>query len=62
MKCSATGKLTIEELRQAEELSFDWHADVIAKVMGQKLFASAINSVKRSFNRKKQLGAIKKKR
>jgi digeranylgeranylglycerophospholipid reductase len=53
---------TIEELRQAEELSFDWHADVIAKVMGQKLFASAINSVKRSFNRKKQLGAIKKKR
>ena len=43
----------IEELRQSEELSFDWHADVIAKVMGQKLFAKAINSVRKSFKRKK---------
>jgi digeranylgeranylglycerophospholipid reductase len=52
----------IEELCHTEELSFDWHANVIAKVMGQKLFATAINSVRESFNRKKQTDNIKKKR
>ena len=51
----------IEELRQSDKLSFDWHADVIAKVMGQKLFVKAINSVRESFNRKKQTDDIKKK-
>jgi digeranylgeranylglycerophospholipid reductase len=45
----------IKELRQAEELSFDWHAEVIARVMGQKLFARAISSIRKSFNRKSRL-------
>ena len=49
----------IEELRQSEELSFDWHADVIAKVMGQKLFAKAIDSFRESFKREKTAGNIK---
>ena len=44
----------MEQLRQAEELSFDWHADVIARVMGQRLFARAIKSVRGTFNRKKR--------
>ena len=50
----------IEELRQSEGLSFDWHADVIAKVMGQKLFAGAITSIKKSFKREKPAGDINK--
>jgi geranylgeranyl reductase family protein len=49
----------IEELRRSEGLSFDWHADVIAKVMGQKLFSNAVTSVKQSFKRKKLAGDIK---
>jgi hypothetical protein len=49
----------IEELRRSEGLSFDWHADVIAKVMGQKLFSNAVTSVKKSFKRKKLAGDIK---
>ena len=42
----------IEELRQAEELTFDWHADIIARVTGRKLFAKAFGSVKKPFNLK----------
>ena len=49
----------IEELRQSEELSFDWHAAVIARVTGQKLFAKAINSFRESFKRDKTVGNIK---
>ncbi|MCX6003771.1 MAG: NAD(P)/FAD-dependent oxidoreductase [Chloroflexi bacterium] len=40
----------IDELRQAKELSFDWHAGIIARVMGQKLFARAASSIKKPFN------------
>ena len=56
----ATG--IIEELRQSKEMSFDWHADVIAKMMGQKLLAGAISSIGGSFKREKQTGEIKKSR
>lgn len=50
----------IEELCQSEELSFDWHADVIKKVMGKKLFAGAINSIQASIYRKKKNNSAKK--
>jgi len=56
----ATG--IIEELRQSKEMSFDWHADVIAKMMGQKLLAGTISSIGGSFKREKQTGEIKKSR
>jgi geranylgeranyl reductase family protein len=45
----------IEDLARSEELSFDWHADVIAKIMGQKLLAGAFNSIGESFGRKKPI-------
>ncbi|MDD5288995.1 MAG: NAD(P)/FAD-dependent oxidoreductase [Dehalococcoidales bacterium] len=51
----------IEEFRQAEELSFDWHADVVSRLMGQKLFARALSSIRKPFNRKEQTGAKKEK-
>jgi hypothetical protein len=50
----------IEELQQSEELGFDWHADVVARIMGQKLLASAVSSIGGSFKREKQAGEIKK--
>ena len=50
----------IEELQQSEELGFDWHAAVVAKIMGQKLLAGAISSIGSSFKREKQAGEIKK--
>jgi flavin-dependent dehydrogenase len=46
----------IEDVRQSEELGFDWHADVVAKLMGQKLLAGAISSITGSFKREKQTG------
>ena len=50
----------VEEMCQARELSFDWHADVIARLMGQKLFERALNTIERPFNRKEKPGmAIK---
>jgi geranylgeranyl reductase family protein len=52
----------IEELCQSKELSFDWHADVIRKVMGQKLFARAVNSIRGPFYRKKKIINTMKKR
>jgi geranylgeranyl reductase family protein len=45
----------IDELSKAEELSFDWHGEVIKKMMGQKLFAGAVNSIGASFGRKKPI-------
>ena len=48
----------IEELCQAEELSFDWHADVIARLMGQKLLERALNTIERPFNRKEKPGIV----
>ena len=50
----------IEELQHSEELGFDWHGDVIAKMMGQKLLAGAISSIGGSSKREKQAGEIKK--
>ena len=50
----------IKELQQSEELGFDWHADVVARIMGQKLLASAVSSIGGSFKREKQAGEIKK--
>jgi len=47
----------IEELSRSEELSFDWHADVIARVMGQKLLAKTLNSITVPFSRKKTAGS-----
>jgi flavin-dependent dehydrogenase len=47
----------IEELRRSEELSFDWHADVIARVMGQKLLAKTLNSITVPFSRNKTAGS-----
>ena len=51
----------IEELRQSPEMSFDWHADVVSKVMGQKLLAKTMNSIWEPFNPKKTAGIIQKK-
>jgi hypothetical protein len=48
----------IDELRESEELSFDWHADVITKVMGQKLLAKTFNSITEPFSRKKPAAGI----
>jgi flavin-dependent dehydrogenase len=45
----------IKELSEAEELSFDWHGDVIKKLMGQKLLAGTINSIGESFGWKKPI-------
>jgi len=42
----------VEEMCQAEELSFDWHADVIARLMGQKLFERALNTIESPFRPK----------
>ena len=50
----------IEELQQSEEVGFDWHAAVIAKIMGHKLLANTISSIGGSFKREKQVGVIKK--
>ncbi len=47
----------IEELRRSEDLSFDWHADVIARVMGQKLLAKTFNSITVPFSRHKTAGS-----
>jgi geranylgeranyl reductase family protein len=47
----------IEELSRSEELSFDWHADVITRVMGQKLLAKTFNSITVPFSRKKTAGS-----
>jgi geranylgeranyl reductase family protein len=47
----------IEELRRSEELSFDWHADVITRVMRQQLLAQTFNSIKEPFSRKKPAGS-----
>jgi flavin-dependent dehydrogenase len=49
----------IADLEQTEEMSFDWHADVIARVMGQKLFTKTIDSVRDSFKRERPLGDTK---
>jgi geranylgeranyl reductase family protein len=51
----------IEELRRSEEMSFDWHADVVSKVMGQKLLAKTMNSIWEPFNPKKPAANIQKK-
>jgi hypothetical protein len=40
-------------------MSFDWHADVIARVMGQKFFTKTIGSIRDSFKREKPLGDAK---
>ena len=48
----------IDDLRQSEEMSFDWHADVIARIMGQKLLAKTIGSIRETFNPKKPAGNI----
>ena len=50
----------IEELRRSEELSFDWHADVISRVMRQKLLAKTFNSITEPFSRKKPAAGISK--
>ena len=50
----------LAELQQSEELGFDWHADVIARIMRHKLLAGAISSIGGSFKREKQAGEIKK--
>jgi flavin-dependent dehydrogenase len=50
----------IEELCSAEELSFDWQADAIKKVVGRKLFARALGSVKTPFQNIKRAVSKKK--
>jgi geranylgeranyl reductase family protein len=50
----------IEELCSAEELSFDWQADAIKKVVGRKLFAIALGSVKTPFQNIKRAVSKKK--
>jgi hypothetical protein len=50
----------IQELQQSEELGFDWHADVIAKIMGQKLFANTVSSIGGSFKREKRAAKVTK--
>jgi digeranylgeranylglycerophospholipid reductase len=50
----------IEELRQSEELSFDWHAAVVSRVMGQKLLAKTFNSIREPFSPQKPAGNLKK--
>lgn len=45
----------VEELCQAKEFTFDWHANVITKVMGRKIFTRAVNSILPTFNSKKTL-------
>ena len=47
----------IEELRRSEDLSFDWHADVITRVMRQQLLAKTFSSIKEPFSRKKPAGS-----
>jgi hypothetical protein len=42
-------------------MSFDWHADVVSKVMGQKLLAKTMNSIWEPFNPKKPAANIQKK-
>ena len=39
----------IKELEEAEDLSFDWHADVVTKVFNQRLFLNAARSMKLPF-------------
>jgi geranylgeranyl reductase family protein len=50
----------IDELRQSEDLSFDWHAAVVSRVMGQKLLAKTFNSIWEPFGPKKPAGSIEK--
>ena len=49
----------IADLERNEDMSFDWHADVIARVMGQKFFTKTIGSIRDSFKREKPLGDAK---
>jgi geranylgeranyl reductase family protein len=50
----------IEELRRSEELSFDWHADIISRVMRQQLLSKTFNSITQPFSRKKPAAGISK--
>lgn len=52
----------IEELRKSKELGFDWHADVISRIMGQKLLAGTISAIGGSFKQEKTAGNIQKTR
>lgn len=45
----------LEELQAAEELSFDWHADVLMRMFSQKLFFKAFESVKLPFSLSQRL-------
>jgi digeranylgeranylglycerophospholipid reductase len=45
----------IDELRQAEELSFDWHADVISRIFNHRLLVRLFRSMKLPFHLEKRL-------
>ena len=49
----------IADLERTPDMSFDWHADVIARVMGQKIFTKTIDSIRDSFKREKPLSDSK---
>ena len=40
----------IDELRQAEELSFDWHADIVSWIFNHRLLIKAFRSMKLPFH------------
>ncbi|MDP2919837.1 MAG: NAD(P)/FAD-dependent oxidoreductase [Dehalococcoidia bacterium] len=40
----------IQELEDAGELSFDWHADVVSHIFSQRMFMTAMRSVKMPLN------------
>ena len=45
----------IDELRQAEELSFDWHADVVSRIFNHRLLMKAFRSMKLPFHLEERL-------
>jgi geranylgeranyl reductase family protein len=45
----------IDELRQAEELSFDWHADIVSWIFNHRLLIKAFRSMKLPFHLEERL-------
>jgi hypothetical protein len=45
----------INELSQAEELSFDWHADVVSRIFNHRLLMKAFRSMKLPFHLEERL-------
>ncbi len=45
----------IDELRQAEELSFDWHADVVSRIFNHRLLIKVFRSMKLPFHLEERL-------